>query len=303
MPGTDQEVQNDTATADPVAPEKDIDLDRAAAEAEQRLEGITPVEVPPVEPKAEETPQEPVVESKEEPAATETPVEPQEDPDEHKERTKLGRKVAKLEDTIGKLLEQNAVLIEKLTTPQPQQVQPVPQEVEQEYVDLSTPEGLRQFMAQERERERLAVYNDKAQYNIGYVSQVKEWTAKATEAEDADALEINKLLTGETPFNVRHSSDPKADFVLNLSRAEAHYYKQKAKTPAPEKKAPLMNDKPRAPLSVGGESKSDAGNANAKPLKLSPAALEFAKSQGWSDEEVQKTLSTPIQNSFMRGRR
>ena len=302
MPGTDQEVQNDVATADPVAPLEDIDLDRAAADAERRLEGETPVDVPPEAPKAEETPAEPVTdETKEEPAPV-VPDESQDEPTDHKERTKLGRKVAELEGNIGKLLEQNRLLIERLVTPPPQ-APPVQQGVEQEYVDLSTPEGLRHFMAQERERERLAQYNDKTQYAVGYASQVKEWTAKATEAEDADAVEINKLLTGETPFNVRHTSDPAGDFAMNLARAEAHYYKQKAKTPAPEKKAPLMNDKPRAPLSVGGESKADTGSASAKPLKISPAAMEFAKSQGWSDEEIQKTLSAPIQNSFVRGRR
>jgi len=90
---------------------------------------------------------------------------------------------------------------------------------------------------------------------------------------------------------------------LNLSRAEAHYYKQKAKTPPAEKKAPLLNDKPRAPLAVGGESKADSGSASAKPLKISAAAMEFAKANGMSDEDVAAVLSTPIQNSFVRGRR
>ena len=294
MPEETQDVQVEVATADPVAPEGDIDLDRAAADAERRLSGEPPVVA--AEPVAEAVVETPAV--VEEVVAPEpAPVEPQEEPTDHKERTKLGRKVADLESNIGKLLEQNRLLIERLTSPPAPSVPTA--EPEQEYVDLSTPEGLRTFMAQERERER----NDKATYAVGYASQVKEWISDAERAEDADAVEINKLLTGDTPYNVRHSSNPQGDFVLNLSRAEAHYYKQKAKTPPAEKKAPLLNDKPRAPLAVGGESKADAGSVSTKPLKISAAAMEFAKANGMSDEDVAAVLSAPIQNSFVRGRR
>ena len=292
------EVPVEVATADLVAPEGDIDLDRAAVDAERRLSGEPPVVA--AEPVAEAVVETPAV--VEEVVAPEpAPVEPQEEPTDHKERTKLGRKVADLESNIGKLLEQNRLLIERLTVP-PAPTPPV-QEAEPEYVDLSTPEGLRTFMAQERERERVAAHNDKATYAVGYASQVKEWISAAESAEDADAVEINKLLTGDTPYNVRHSSNPQGDFVLNLSRAEAHYYKQKAKTPPAEKKAPLLNDKPRAPLAVGGESKADAGSVSTKPLRISAAAMEFAKANGMSDEDVAAVLSAPIQNSFVRGRR
>ena len=294
MPEETQDVQVEVATADPVAPEGDIDLDRAAADAERRLSGEPPVVA--AEPVAEAVVETPAV--VEEVVVQETPPEEiKEEPTDHKERTKLGREVARLKDDLGKVLEQNRLLIERLTVPPAPP--PPAQEAEPEYVDLSTPEGLRTFMAQERERER----NDKATYAVGYASQVKEWISDAERAEDADAVEINKLLTGDTPYNVRHSSNPQGDFVLNLSRAEAHYYKQKAKTPPVEKKAPLLNDKPRAPLAVGGESKADAGSASTKPLKISAAAMEFAKANGMSDEDVAAVLSAPIQNSFVRGRR
>ena len=299
------DVQNDEANADQVTPEKGIDFDSAAEEAERRLEGEVPVETP-AEPEAaqpevktEEPEEEP---EKAEAADEQAPDEPKEEPDDHKDRTKLGRKVAKLEDNIGRLLEQNAMLIERLSAPQaPPQVDP--EQESEEYIDLSTPEGLDQFLAK-RERDRMtAAERDKAQYGGGYAGAVREWNTQATDSEDADAPEIHKLLTGDTPFNVRRSHDPKADFQYNLSKAEAHYYKQKAKTPAPARKPPLQNSAPRAPLAVGGESKVDAGGGNSKPLKISEAAMEFAKAQGWSNEEVAKTLSAPVPNSFVRGRR
>ena len=298
MPDVVKDVQPE-ATADQVTPEQDIDLDSAALEAERRLAGEVPAET--VEEKVESTEvtEEPVVEEKVEQKAT--PDETPEEPTDHKERTKLGRKVAELEHNIGTLLEQNRTLIERLISPPPKEQPQVEQE--QEYIDISTPEGLDKFLTQREQSRILAAQKDKVNYGLGYESQVKEWVGKVTATEDPDVTEIHKLITGDTPFNVRLSSDPKSDFAINLAKAEAHYYKQKAKAPVAEKKVPLKNDPPRSPLAVGGESKADSSVVNPKPMNISPAALEFAKSQGWGDEEVTKILSMPVPNSFVKGRR
>jgi hypothetical protein len=284
--------------ADQVAPAGDIDFDGAVEAAERRLEGepVVPVAEVVEEKVAEAAPvvAEPVVVAEEKAVAT--PDETQEEPADHKERTKLGRKVADLERNISTLLEQNKTLIERLVAPK-QEPEP-----EREYVDLSTPEGLDRFLTEREQARTNAAQKDKITYGLGYGSEVKDWMEKAQESKDPDVTEIHKLLTGDTPFNVRRSSDPKGDFEFNLNRAEAHYYKQKAKTPVVEKKPPLQNEPPRAPLAVGGESKVDVA-ASVKPVKMSPAAMEFAKAQGWGDEEVSKILSAPVQNSFVKGRR
>ena len=313
MPGEAQDVQTDKANADQVAPSQDIDLDSAALEAERRLEAAESPDSTPADEEDKPTAAEPAAaveeETKvpeaapqqEEVAQDKTPDEPPDEPTEHKERTKLGRKVAELESNIGKLLEQNSLLIQRLAAPQaPPQPAPEP---EPEYIDLSTPEGLDKFLVQREQQRAQAAQRDKVEYSLGYESQIKGWMGTAKETEDPDVTAIHKLLTGDTPFNVRRSSDPKVDFDYNLSRAEAHYYKAKAKTPPAERKAPLQNATPRASLAVGGESKADAGNATPRPVKISPAAAEFAKAQGWGDEEVSKILSAPIQNSFVKGRR
>lgn len=312
MPGEVGIVSGDKANADQDAPSQDIDLDSAAKEAERRLAGEVPVAATPAEEVKTDQAAQPATEEGKSPVAEpleegETVQEPTPDasridPEDHKERTKLGRKVAELGDTVGKLLEQNNLLLQQLAARGPQNP-PSQAEPEPEYVDLSTPEGLERYLEQ-RERNRTDnAQRDKAQYAGGYSSQLKEYNAKATEDGDADATEIHKLLTGETPFNLRHSSDPKADFTLNLSKAEAHYYKQKAKAATPERKAPLQNATPRASLAVGGESKADAGNGASKPLRISAAAMEFAKAQGWSDEQVAAALSAPTSNSFVKGLR
>lgn len=276
--------------ASQTAPEGDTDFDGAVEAAERRLEGV-PAE-PVAEVVAEVVPEPVVVEEK----AVATPDETQDEPTDHKERTKLGRKVAELEHNISTLLEQNRTLIDRLVAPK---VEPEP---DREYVDLSTPEGLDRFLT-EREQARVnAVQKDKITYGLGYEAEVKGWMGIAQESKDPDVTEIHKLLTGDTPFNVRRSSDPRGDFESNLSKAEAHYYKQKAKTPVVEKKSPLLNEPARSPLAVGGESKVDS-STSVKPVKMSAAAMEFAKSQGWGDKEVSEILSTPVQNSFVKGRR
>ena len=180
MPGEVDSV-TDQATADQAAPNQDIDLDRAAEDAERRLAVVVPDATPAEEVKDEPAAQ-PVVEEVKEPVADEPPKEgedaqdktpdpPKLDPEDHKERTKLGRKVAELGETVGKLLEQNNLLLQQLmatkTSPAPAQ------EPEPEYLDLSTPEGMRKFMAQEREREQAQVHQDKVQYAGGYAAQVK----------------------------------------------------------------------------------------------------------------------------------
>lgn len=295
--------EQDKATADQVAPIQDIDLDSAALEAERRLDGEVPVETPveeSVEEPAKESTEKPVAEPpKEEVVQEGTPDAALDEPTEHKERTKLGRKVAELESNIGKLLEQNTILLQRLTTTQ---APPAP-EPEQEYVDLSTPEGLDKFLTQREQQRVQATQQDKVKYAVGYQTQVGDWQKEATKSEDPDVTEIHKLLIGDTPFNVRRSADPRADFEYNLSRAEAHYYKQKAKIPAPERKPPLQNETPRAPLAVGGEGKADASSGAQKPLKISATAMEFAKAQGWTDEQVAAVLSAPVSNSFVKGRR
>ena len=288
----DVEVQKG-ANADQVTPTQDIDLEAAALDAERRLAGEVP-EIPAIEPVVEPE----VKEEVKEPVVEATPEPPKEDTEDHKERTKLGRKVAKLEDTIGRLLEQNQTLLQKIVIP-PAQPQSTP---EPEYIDLSSPEGLDRFLTQREQQRTLAVQREKIEYSLGYEAKVRELSKSATENEDTDAAEIHKLLIGDTPFNVRRSSNPDMDFDINFSKAEAHYYKKKAQTP-PEKKSPLQNEPPRAPLSVGGESKVDPSGSNTKPLKISPAAMEFAKAQGWGDEEVAKILSAPAHNSFVKGRR
>ena len=246
-------------------------------------------------PSGEEAAQTAEGEGEKEPPA-DTDETPKGDPEEHKERTKLGRKVAKLEDTLSQVLEQNRILLEKLTSGTPQPAEPSEAQ-EEEYLDLSNPETLRKFLANEEHRRASQAQPETGQYQSGYLTSLQTWQKSATEGEEydpEDVKEINKLLTDtKSPFNVKRSANPSTDFDVNLAKATAHHYKAKA-TAKPAKENPLEKNregKPKAPLGVGGESKTEVPKA-AKPVELDEYSKAMVKRYGWSEEEVAKALAS-----------
>lgn len=293
----------------------DADVYRAAEEAKSRLAGKAPdttsepvatepvgepTQPEPPEPTSAETPAgEPVSDPPAEPAKEPVPT----DDDEHKERTRLGRKVAKLEDTLSAVLKQNEELIGILKDKQaPPARQPEPQI--EENLDLSDPAQLDRFLDQREQQRTRKAQETVIQYQRGYLGELNGWMEKAEGDGDADAKEIRALLTKEGPdaiFNVRYSNDPKADFERNLYKASAHFWKQKAATPVKEARPnPLKNEKPKAPLGVAGESKTD-GPKGPPPLQISSAAKAYAEKMGMTEDEMRAALASPIPGHFNRG--
>jgi hypothetical protein len=212
--------------------------------------------------------------------------------------TNLGRKVVKLEDMVSQLVEQNTELLKRLTQPH----QPAT-EREDEFVDLSTTEGLDRYLSKrESERENRAT-EDQVKYQSGYLASIKEWQGKAEDEGVAD--EIYKMLTDtKSPFNVRYSTDPKSDFEINASKATAHYWKTKFTSSTQRRENPLDKNKgaaPKAPLGVAGESRGDAGKT-ATTVKLDAASEELVKRWGWTQEQVAAALAGDTPMHLRRGR-
>ncbi len=322
MPGTSNTaVDQATAGNDQAASAiTDADVSRAAAEAMSRLAGKAPEQTPAPEPTATQEPAqgEPTDQTPPEPTATDEPAgeptsdppatEPAKDPvptaddDDHKERTRLGRKVAKLEDTLSAVLKQNEELIGVLKGQIQPKVQPEPQA--EEMLDLNDPAQLDRFLTQREEQRARNAQESVIQYQRGYLTELNGWMEKAEETGEADAKDVRALLTKEGPdaiFNVRYSNDPKADFERNLYKAQAHFWKQKAAKPAAEARPnPLKNDKPKAPLGVAGESKTDAPKGPPS-LSISPAAKAYAEKMGMTEDDMRAALSSPVPAHFNRG--
>jgi hypothetical protein len=162
---------------------------------------------------------------------------------------------------------------------------------------------LDRFLAKrESDRESRAI-QEQAKYQSGYLTSIKGWQEKAE--DEAEAADIYKMLTDtKSPFNVRYSQDPTADFERNVSRATAHYWKTKATSSAPKRDNPLDKNKgmqPKAPLGVAGESKGDGGKAS-PTVKLDPASEELVKKWGWTQEQVAAALAGDAPMHLRRGR-
>lgn len=283
----------------PVSTVSDEDLARAyeAAASGEEAPQDTPDEPQGEEeqPKAEAAPIEGEGEevAKEEPPPAEDDATPKADP-EHP--TKLGRKVAKLEDMVQSLLTQNAELIKRLTPGQPVEQEAPVDDGDPEEVVLTTAADFERYQERKAAKQNEAV----VKYQTSYLSSLKGWQEQAS--DDPDVAAIYKLLTDDgSPFNVKRSSDPATDFEVNLGKAEAHYYKQKATAAPSAPNSPLKNDKAKAPMGVAGESRSEAAKATPK-IKLTPEAMEFIKAQGMSEEEAMAVLATPAPMHLRRGR-
>jgi hypothetical protein len=253
-------------------------------------------EPPPPEPAApaEPAPQEPeITEAIPEAASEETPqstdAKPKADPDHP---TNLGRKVKKLEDNVSELLKQNSELLSALKERLAPSQQPTqPQEPEGDEV-LTTAEDFERYLVKRDTRAREAQRNSELQYQTGYLKRLEGWLSESEGSENAEATEIHKLLTDEkSPFNLKRSANPEADFDINLAKAEAHFYKTRSATPG-GKPNPLDKNvgvKPKSPLGVAGPAKSDTGN-RVPDFKLSREALDLLRGTGISEDDARKYL-------------
>lgn len=207
--------------------------------------------------------------------------------------TNLGRKVKRLEDNVSELLKQNSELLTALK----ERLAPPPQAAAPEGQDdpdiITTSDDLERYLAKRETKLRETHRTAEITYMTGYKKRLDGWMSNAEEAGDKDAAEIHKLLTDDkSPFNVRRSLNPDADFELNLAKAESHLYKQQASGVTKDKENPLDKNrdaKPKSPLGVAGQSKSDTGKS-VPDFKLSHEALELLKGTGITEDEARKYL-------------
>jgi hypothetical protein len=278
-------------------------LNRAAESAKEEEPAKDSAEEEVAEEEVEEVKEkEPAKEEVEEKKEADPVVEEEDEAKEdHKERTRLGRKVAKHDEMMAAIAQQNAQLLEVISKLVPKAEAEETKE-EEPFEGFATQADLDAYL-DKRERKKADLANaETVKYQTGYLDAVNSWTEQAKEEDDPDVAEVYKLLVDESEgqqFNVRHSSNPKADFALNLARAQANYYKTKAKGTAP-KKSPLKNDPAKAPLGVAGATKTDVEKSK-KTVKLDPEALAFIKASGISEEKAVEYLSSPAPMHMKRG--
>mgnify|MGYP000654365590 CR=1 FL=1 len=218
-----------------------------------------------------------------------------EEPDDHGERSQLGRKVGDNHRELTGQLEQMKRELDSFKQGV-QSVQP-PQPPEQLYNDDEeipmTMGDLNKWYNNRVEHDRRQQNDDATRYESGYRDSFSE-LSRDLEPTEAKKIE-NEMLAN---FNERHSNDPTLDAERNFLRAENSLLRNK---PPEKPQANLRQGKP-----TGGASGTTTAQRKAGAVKLDPIAAEFVnelkKSSGWSDEDVSKALEGETPSHLMGGK-
>lgn len=238
-------------------------LSRAADEPEEVVEEV-------IEEAVEETEIEDVVEEE---TDVVTEEELPEEPEDNSARSQLGRKVKSLETLLEEerkaRAEESARLnetLEKLSG------YLAPKEEEEEFVFPETREELDALLdkrLEERESKKQSQQEEvQTRYQKEYIDALQEILE-----DDPDRDSVLEIFDD---YNYKHSENGYKDAAKNIIKA-----KDALKS---GKKIPLKSEKAKAPLGGGGK---EAMPTKKKTMpKLDPEAAAYAKSQGFTDEEI-----------------
>ena len=211
---------------------------------------------------------------------TQTP--PQDSPappsDDNAEKSRLGRKVKNLEETIGtltKLVEEQKRMMEMLlsnrTLPQQQQEQPEEDEDELPEVPTTKEDVVKILEWYERNKERRTL-ETRRQYETAYSQTLISFLNK----EDPSIRdEIQKVWAEK--YNLAFTNNPIYDAEKGYLLAKMEVLQRMAK---PSKSTPQY------------PTTSPSSPSTSSPLNISKEALELARNLGMNDEDIRKAFES-----------
>ena len=232
-------------------------LDRAAVEGvtEEPVTNKTPVEETHEEEIHEEVP--PVQASK----IT---------PEENAERSKLGRKLASVENALSEVMNR----LEYLT----KEKEPKEEEGLGGVFEMpTTPEELEAFIEKREAKKQQSV----TKYETNYLTTLDK--VRVDDESEHSAIMAEML----TNFNIKHSDNASMDARLNYADAERAMLRKKMATPV----APKVNLKGEKPNGTGVDHGTKVETKKVKDIELDPYAAEFVAKTGMSKESVNKSLT------------
>jgi len=226
--------------------------------------------------------------SKDEPDAKvvdDTPeVKEPDEPVDNKDRSKLGRKVAKLESALKDVLKQNEMLINMIKGE-------AKKEDDDIFAGIDDDEGVtagqvRALMEKRTNAESAA----KQKYTNDYVASLAE-----IEADETPKVYAKVIETMKEKFNVYRTGDGRVDAIQNYVKAKNFLITKDFDEDEIEEGAarvnPLSknNGKEKSGLGRPGASKSKTGVS--RGIKLDKFAAEFVRKTGMSKESVKRALT------------
>lgn len=276
-PKATQKEQVPVADDKPVtAEELDAAFQAALQSGEEEGKQIEEIPSAPPEPLNEEKSAEEV----KEPEASDEPVKEEKPaiPEDHSERSHLGRKMkgleAKIEAILSKLDAPKSAAKEKEET--------IDVEDEDEEVVTTSKDVkkiLERYEAERIKKEQQKKLEDEKknkEYEEGYLDTLEDFK------QDPNYAEISKIMIDK--YNFRITGNPVEDAQTNFDRATAAFYRQASKKPT----IPIRGGKPSVPLGVDVPTQKEI---QTKPkVKFDPIAAEYLERIGVDEDKAQDWL-------------
>lgn len=226
----------------------------------------------------------------------ETVVEPQADgltvkpieEEDHSEKSRLGRKVKRMEEQFSNVLERFDDFMSRSTPPQPSP--PLVGSTDELPEFIQTPEDVERVV-NARERK---IATAQQLYSGNYIKQLQGLGNVNTEIHD----DILNEMAANPNFNTRHTGNPIVDARLNYAEAKASVLAKKTAGTKPN--IPVSGGSPIAPTGISATSRNAVTPTSDLP-ELSEASKEFIRRTGMSEEDVKAALTGNAPLSIMGG--
>lgn len=253
-----------------------------AEEVEAKGEETEDTEDPEGTKEAEETTEMEASEEQEEEA--EVPPEPA----DNGERSKLGRKVKYIEDTVLGFQEQFEERMNRLdsllaSNNRRPDVDEYRAEGDPEEEFIGTKAELKKFLNDYNQDQETQRQSSQLKYEQEYVKTIKRLGSDETEEDHKDIYD--EMMSH---FNVKYSENPLVDAEKNYLKATRSVLKKRMATPA-KKVNPLKGKKPKAPLGAGSNSETMPKKTRPMP-KFDSAAQDFMNRAGITPERAAEIL-------------
>jgi len=240
--------------------------------------------------------EEKVVETKVEPeVVVKPPEEEPEEPTEHGERSKMGRRIKRTEDMLDRILTK----LDSINYPTDRDTRRGREAVVEEEFSggIPTPEEVRKISRADRRQEEREIQEEQGRYEQGYISTLNKIRPKNLDVkEEAEIHEATlDLMEKEWKlFGLRRSDYPNLDAELNYSKAKAAILSRKMASPKPIKPN-VKGERPVVSTNLSVSSGSESQPSTGLP-PLDEFAADFVKRTGMKEESVREALKgeTPI---------
>lgn len=209
-----------------------------------------------------------------------------EKPEDNSERSRLGRKVAYMEETMTNFMDEMRDVMKSKTIDTPVSEDPLDLGDTDELVTAASLKNQLNTFYKAQKAQEIA---DAKAYKKDYTSSILELSKDLPEEEFNSV--INSL---DNSGNPRSSEDPRVAAQVNFLKARNAVLESKIKEPV----NPIPGDVTHAPAGIGGA-------AAVKPAEeslpeLTQEELDFIKRSGLTDEQVKEALSNKSDTLIMK---